>query len=61
VDIGSSANLLGPITNQNRPLTGSNAVVLCDVPDDCVASDVPAVIKPGTASVPTFEPNRRAT
>jgi len=27
-------------------LIGANAVVICDVPDNCIAVGVPAVIKP---------------
>ena len=46
VDIGAGAKILGPITIGNNVAIGANAVVLCDVPDDCVAVGVPAVIKP---------------
>jgi serine O-acetyltransferase len=45
VDIGSGAKLLGPITIGNNVLIGANAVVLTDVPDNCIAAGVPAVIK----------------
>lgn len=46
VDIGAGAKILGPITIGNNVLIGANAVVLCDVPDDCLAVGVPAVVKP---------------
>jgi serine O-acetyltransferase len=45
VDIGSGAKLLGSITIGNNVLVGANAVVLCDVPDNCIAVGVPATIK----------------
>jgi len=45
VDIGTGAKLLGPITVGNNVLVGANAVVLCDVPDNCIAVGVPATIK----------------
>jgi serine O-acetyltransferase len=46
VDIGAGAKLLGPISIGNNVVIGANAVVICDVPDDCIAIGVPAVIKP---------------
>ncbi len=45
VDIGAGAKLLGPIRIGNRVAIGANAVVLCDVPDDCIAVGVPAIVK----------------
>lgn len=45
VDIGSGAKLLGPIRIGNNVLIGANAVVMCDVPDNCIAVGVPAVVK----------------
>jgi serine O-acetyltransferase len=42
VDIGAGAKLLGPIRIGNDVSIGANAVVLCDVPDGCVAVGVPA-------------------
>jgi serine O-acetyltransferase len=45
VDIGTGAKLLGPITIGNNVSIGANAVVLTDVPDNCIAAGVPAVIK----------------
>ncbi len=46
VDIGAGAKVLGNIKIGNRVSIGANAVVLCDVPDDCIAVGVPALIKP---------------
>lgn len=45
VDIGSGAKVLGPITIGNNVLIGANAVVLTDVPENCTATGVPAVIR----------------
>ena len=44
VDIGAGAKLLGPIRIGNDVAIGANAVVLCDVPDGCIAVGVPAKI-----------------
>lgn len=46
VDIGAGAKVLGRIRIGNNVLIGANAVVTCDVPDDCIAVGVPAVVKP---------------
>jgi serine O-acetyltransferase len=46
VDIGTGAKILGAISIGNNVAIGANAVVLQDVPDNCVAIGVPAVIKP---------------
>jgi serine O-acetyltransferase len=46
VDIGSGAKILGPIRIGDNVLIGANAVVLLDVPPNCIAIGVPAVIKP---------------
>jgi serine O-acetyltransferase len=45
VDIGAGAKLLGPIRIGNNVIVGANAVVITDVPDNCVAVGVPAIIK----------------
>ncbi len=45
VDVGSGAKLLGAIRIGNNVLVGANAVVLCDVPDDCIAVGVPAIVR----------------
>jgi serine O-acetyltransferase len=46
VDIGTGAKLLGPIRIGDNCLIGANAVVLCDVPANSIATGVPAVVKP---------------
>jgi serine O-acetyltransferase len=45
VDIGAGAKLLGPIRIGNNVIVGANAVVITDVPDNCIAVGVPAIIK----------------
>jgi serine O-acetyltransferase len=45
VDIGAGAKLLGPIRIGNDVVIGANAVVLCDVPDGCLAVGVPAQVE----------------
>jgi serine O-acetyltransferase len=49
VDIGAGAKILGPIKVGDNVVIGANAVVICDVPDDCIAAGVPAVNKPRRA------------
>jgi serine O-acetyltransferase len=46
VDIGTGAKLLGRIRIGNNVVIGANAVVTRDVPDNCVASGVPATARP---------------
>lgn len=48
VDIGAGAKVLGPISIGNNVAIGANAVVITDVPDDCVATGIPAVVRPRT-------------
>lgn len=45
VDIGAGAKILGPIRIGNNVAIGANAVVLQDVPDNCMAVGVPAVVR----------------
>jgi serine O-acetyltransferase len=45
VDIGSGAKVLGPIKIGNNVIIGANAVVIRDVPDNCIAAGVPAVVR----------------
>ncbi|MFK3776057.1 serine O-acetyltransferase [Pseudomonas sp. NPDC089406] len=45
VDIGTGAKILGNIRIGDNVVIGANAVVLVDVPDNCLAAGVPAVIK----------------
>jgi len=46
VDIGVGAKVLGPVRIGDNVLIGANAVVIIDVPDNCIAVGVPAVVKP---------------
>lgn len=46
VDVGAGAKVLGNIRIGNNVLIGANAVVITDVPDNCIAVGVPAIIKP---------------
>jgi len=46
VDVGTGAKILGNIRIGNHVRIGANAVVITDVPDNCIAVGVPAVIKP---------------
>ena len=50
VDIGVGAKLLGPIRVGNNVRIGANAVVVQDVPDDCIAVGVPAVVRPSRSA-----------
>jgi serine O-acetyltransferase len=52
VDIGAGAKLLGPITIGSDVTIGANAVVLSDVPDNCVAVGIPARILPRKLPAP---------
>jgi serine O-acetyltransferase len=55
VDIGAGAKILGPIFVGNNVSIGANAVVIRDVPDDCIAVGVPAVSKPKAGALPAEE------
>jgi serine O-acetyltransferase len=46
VDIGTGAKILGSIRIGNDVAIGANAVVLQDVPDNCIAVGIPASIRP---------------
>ncbi|MEX0781435.1 MAG: hypothetical protein WD557_02215 [Dehalococcoidia bacterium] len=57
VFIGTGAKLLGPITIGHNARIGANAVVMCDVPDNCTAVGIPArIIHRDTAHGPTASP-----
>ena len=49
VDVGAGAKILGAITVGNGVAVGANAVVLDDVPDNCIAVGNPARILPRRA------------
>jgi serine O-acetyltransferase len=46
VDIGAGAKILGSITIGNNVVIGANAVVIRDVPDNCMVVGVPGVNRP---------------
>lgn len=46
VSIGAGAKILGAVKVGDDVQIGANAVVITDVPDNCIAVGVPAVIKP---------------
>jgi len=46
VSIGAGAKILGAVKIGDDVQIGANAVVISDVPDNCIAVGVPAVIKP---------------
>ena len=46
VDIGTGAKILGPIRIGDDVQIGANAVVLTDVPSNCIAIGVPARVLP---------------
>jgi serine O-acetyltransferase len=52
VDIGAGAKILGKIHIGDDVAIGANAVVLQDIPPNCLAVGVPAVIKPRKARQP---------
>ena len=56
VDIGAGAKILGPIHIGNDVQVGANAVVLTDVPSNCIAVGVPARVIPRKAVAASEEP-----
>ena len=50
VDIGAGAKILGAIRIGNRVRIGANAVVIMDVPDDCIVVGIPGrvILKSGS-------------
>ena len=46
MDIGAGAKILGPIHIGDDVSIGANAVVLTDVPSNCVAVGIPARVIP---------------
>jgi serine O-acetyltransferase len=55
VDIGAGAKILGRIRIGNNVSIGANAVVITDIPDDCIAVGVPAKAIPKKVNRPTSE------
>ncbi len=52
--IGAGARILGPVRIGARARIGANAVVLTDVPPDCVAVGVPAKVLPPKSAPPVM-------
>jgi serine O-acetyltransferase len=52
VDIGAGAKIIGPIHIGNDVSIGANAVVLTDVPPNCLAVGVPARVIPKKKKMP---------
>jgi serine O-acetyltransferase len=52
VDIGAGAKILGPIQIGDDVVIGANAVVLTDVPSNCIAVGVPARVIPRKDAMP---------
>jgi serine O-acetyltransferase len=50
VYIGAGAKVIGRILVGNNVVIGANAVVVCDVPDNCLAVGVPARVMPNKRS-----------
>lgn len=61
VDIGAGAKILGPVVIGDDAAIGANAVVLTDVPANCVAVGIPAVIKPKRSGPKPVESDLRET
>ena len=59
VDIGAGAKVLGGISIGDHAVIGANAVVVTDVPAWCVATGVPATIKPCIPLVDDEAPSSR--
>ncbi len=45
VDVGAGAKILGPVKVGAHAVIGANAVVVKDVPDNCIAVGIPAIVK----------------
>ena len=55
VHISAGARILGPIRIGNNVIIGANAVVVKDVPDNCIVAGVPAKIIKDNISLEDFE------
>ena len=55
VHISAGARILGPIRIGNNVIIGANAVVVKDVPDNCIVAGVPAKIIKENISLEDFE------
>lgn len=55
VHISAGARVLGPIRIGNNVIIGANAVVVKDVPDNCIVAGIPAKIIKENISIEDFE------
>ena len=55
VHVSAGARILGPIRIGNNVIIGANAVVVKDVPDNCIVAGVPANIIKENISLEDFE------
>lgn len=60
VEVGCGARILGPVRIGARAVIGANAVVLSDVPADCVAVGAPARIIHRSGHRPGHRPGHRS-
>ena len=55
VQISAGARILGPIRIGNNVIIGANAVVVKDVPDNCIVAGIPAKIIKDNISLEDYE------
>lgn len=55
VQISAGARILGPVRIGNNVIIGANAVVVKDVPDNCIVAGIPAKIIKENISMEDFE------
>ena len=55
VEISAGARILGPVHIGNNVIIGANAVVVKDVPDNCIVAGIPAKIIKENISLEDYE------
>lgn len=55
VDISAGARIIGPVRVGNNVIIGANAVVVKDVPDNCIVAGIPAKIIKENISIEDYE------
>lgn len=55
VEISAGARILGPVRIGNNVIIGANAVVVKDVPDNCIVAGIPAKIIKENISLEDYE------
>jgi len=55
VEINAGARILGPVRIGNNVIIGANAVVVKDVPDNCIVAGIPAKIIKENISLEDYE------